>query len=329
MSELAPELMADATLSARYESTVEGREPAADVLVEIVFGATAPTESHPRRIHVGLDPLHGSELCEVWRSTGTIRTGQDGAIRFCEDEHHLFGVIEVDERQHADVGAATAFAYAEIRRFQCASRKPHLLRMWNYLDAITVGEGDSERYQMFCVGRAQGLGDHQVHALPAATAIGRRDGIPVLQVYWLSTKTPGYPIENPRQISAYHYPRQYGRVSPRFARAMLSETGELLISGTASVVGHATHHDGDVGAQLQETLVNLEALLQQAHARNPQCPARFSDEALLKVYLREPQACAAVLAALRAYLPTNGPILVLAADVCRQDLLIEIDGLHR
>lgn len=328
MSELATEIAANSALSVRYDATLDDGEPAADVLVEIAFGAPTPAAPRPRRIHVGLSPLHGAGLREVWRSNGTVRTAVDGAIRFSEDEQHLFGIIEVDEREHADIGAAAAAAYAEIRRFQSVSGKPHLLRMWNYFDAITQGEGDAERYQMFCVGRAEGLGSHQVHALPAATAIGRRDGATVLQVYWLAARTPGHPIENPRQVSAYHYPRQYGRVSPRFARAMLNENGELLISGTASVVGHATHHDGDMPAQLRETLLNLETLLQQAHARDPRCPARFSDAALLKVYLREPRHCDAVLATLRAHLPAGTPLLVLAADICRQDLLIEIDGLH-
>jgi chorismate lyase / 3-hydroxybenzoate synthase len=328
MSELAVKPPIGKCLKAHYSSAPRTAEPDADVLAEIVFSTQAEGAPHPRRLHVGLEPLHGIGLREIWRGVGSIATGAEGAIRYSEDEQHLFGIIELDEREYADIGAAAAAAYAKIRSFQTASAKPHLLRMWNYFNAITSGEGDAERYQMFCVGRAEGLGSHQLGALPAATAIGRRDGSPILQVYWLAAKSPGHPIENPRQISAYHYPRQYGRVSPRFARAMLNGGGELLISGTASVVGHATHHDGDVSAQLHETLLNLETLLQQAHARNPRCPVRFSDDAVLKVYLREPQACDAVFAELRQRLPAGASLLVLAADICRDDLLIEIDGLH-
>jgi chorismate lyase / 3-hydroxybenzoate synthase len=328
MSELAAQTLIGNRLTAHYSSAPCAAAPEADVLIEIIFSAQAPSAPHPRRLHVGLEPLHGVGLREIWRSAGTIRTGAEGAIRYSEDEQYLIGIIELDEREYADIGATAAAAYAQIRRFQTVSSKPHLLRMWNYFDAITDGEGDAERYQMFCVGRAEGLGNHQFGALPAATAIGRRDGSPMLQVYWLAAKNPGHPIENPRQISAYHYPRQYGRVSPRFARAMLNANGELLISGTASVVGHATHHDGDVAAQLRETLLNLDTLLQQAHARNPACPAHFSGKALLKVYLRQPQACAAVVAQLCQRLTADTSLLVLAADICREDLLIEIDGLH-
>jgi chorismate lyase/3-hydroxybenzoate synthase len=313
-------------LDVRY-APAHAAGPADDTLVEIAFGAEAAP--HPRRIRVGLEVLHGHGLAEIWRGTGTVRSGRDGAVRYSEDDRHLFGVVEIDEREHPDIGAAASAAYAEVMAFQRRAPKPHLLRMWNYFDAITLGRGDDERYQRFCAGRAEGLGMAQLRGLPAATAIGRRDGSPLLQVYWLASTEPGLAIENPRQISAYHYPRQYGRVSPKFARAMLSADGELLISGTASVVGHATHHDGDLHAQIGETLLNLDTLLQQAHARDAHCPARFSDAALLKVYLRRPEAAADVLAELRRRLPANAGLLVLAADICREDLLIEIDGLHR
>src|SRR5690606_1613171 len=136
-----------------------------------------------------------------------------------------------------------------------------LLRIWNYLDAITVGEGDLERYRQFCVGRARGLGSFDVDRLPAATAIGCRDGRRVLQVYWLASHAAGTPLENPRQVAAYRYPRQYGPQAPSFARAMLPPAGSdlpLLLSGTASVVGHETRHADDLAAQLAETFANFD-----------------------------------------------------------------------
>ena len=91
-----------------------------------------------------------------------------------------------------------------------------------------------------------------------------RDGRRVLQVYWLAARVAGTPLENPRQVAAYRYPRQYGPQSPTFARAMLPPAGSdmpLLLSGTASVVGHETRHPGDVLAQLDETFANLDSLL--------------------------------------------------------------------
>ncbi len=110
---------------------------------------------------------------------------------------------------------------------------------------------------------------------PAATCIGRRDGDPMVQVYWLAGRAPGLPLENPRQVSAYRYPREYGPTPPSFSRAMLASDRLVMISGTASIVGHASRHRGNVRAQLDETFTNLANVLQRAAGRR----ARHHDEA--------------------------------------------------
>lgn len=107
---------------------------------------------------------------------------------------------------------------------------------------------------------------------------------------------------NPRQVSAYHYPSAYVLRSPTFSRAALVSLapGEetLLVSGTASIVGHETCHVGDVAAQTAETLRNLEAVLASAHR---QTPARFDLRQMdLTVYLRDPGDRATVEAVLGA-----------------------------
>ena len=207
---------------------------------------------------------------------------------------------------------------------------PHLLRTWNYLDGITYGDGDAERYRRFCIGRARGIGDVNPDTLPAATAIGRVDGARRLQVYWLAARTPGTPLENPRQVSAYRYPRQHGPQPPSFARAMLpaSAAMPLLLSGTAAVVGHESRHAESVAAQLDETLINLDSLLGAAHARRPALPAHFGPHTRLKVYVRDREQLAEVAALLRARLDPAVPRLVLHAAICRRELRLEIDGTH-
>ncbi len=316
-------------LSVSYERRQPGVAVADDVLALISFGSAARACSAEHTLNIALEPMLGADLVEVWHGRGSVRTGRLGQVRYREDGEHLFAIIEIDEREYADLGVAAEKAYAELMAFQAQSSKPHLLRIWNYFDAITAGSGDDERYQIFCAGRAAGLGEHPPETLPAATAIGRRDQSRILQVYWLAATQPGRPLENPRQISAYHYPRQYGPAPPRFARATLTASSELLISGTASVVGHATHHDGDVARQLEETLCNLDALIKLAQASDPRCTGSFGPGSLFKVYLRHRSHADHVTKVLRERLPANVLLLILEADVCRNDLLIEIDGLHR
>lgn len=314
------------------------------VLAVFGFGADAPRCDDARYLQVGLEPCleaaQGQQspaagVFEVWSVDGDVRHGRTGAIRHAADGRVQFVAIEVEEG--GDIRAAARAAYARLRGIIAEGGYPHALRIWNYFEAITDGDGDQERYRQFCVGRAEGMGEHW-GPFPAATAIGQvASGSGrgrVLQVYALTAKEPGIPIENPRQVSAYRYPRQYGPQAPSFARAMLPGQGgpvqgrlPLLLSGTASVVGHATAHAGSLEAQLGETCNNLERLLASARERVPSLPACYGPASALKVYLRDPGAATVVADTLRARFP-GAALLLLQAEVCRRELLVEIDGFH-
>ncbi|WP_454257419.1 chorismate transformation enzyme, FkbO/Hyg5 family [Pseudoxanthomonas mexicana] len=304
-----------------------------ETLAVLGFGALAPSSAaidDPRYLHVPLSPLREAAApYEVWRSAGPVATGREGAIRYSHDGALMFGVLEWEEPD-GGILHASAHAYAAMMAFWRDSGYPHLLRIWNYFDAITEGEGDGERYRQFCVGRVQGLGDVDTRTLPAATAIGSRDGRRVLQVYWLAAREPGLPLENPRQVSAYRYPREYGPQSPTFARALLPPSSRvpLLLSGTASIVGHASQHADSLRAQLDETLTNLDSLLGAARERAPTLSPHLDGTSRLKVYVRDAADADAVAAQLEARLGTRVPWLMLHADVCRRELLVEIEGMH-
>jgi chorismate lyase/3-hydroxybenzoate synthase len=295
----------------------------------VAFGEAPVQHDDPRCVRVRLEPLRGAGIMEVWHASGPVSFGFDGALRYAADANHLLGAIEVDERQHGGIAGAAEFAYAALSRFVASSRHPHMLRIWNYLDGINRGSGDDERYKLFCVGRNAGWGAWgSTETYPAATCIGRRDGNPVLQVYCLAGRAPGVPLENPRQTSAYRYPRQYGPAPPSFSRAMLASDRRIMISGTASIVGHASRHPGDVRAQLQETLTNLSNLLQRAAGTTQGITPRLGAETLLKVYLRDPALVDDVEALLHERLPRETQFIILHADVCRAELLVEVDCLH-
>jgi chorismate lyase/3-hydroxybenzoate synthase len=307
-----------------------------DVLAVFGFRCGAAVLEDPRYLQVPLQPHRplssANTPYEVWHANAPVSHGRDGDIRWASDGHLMFGAIEIDEDDAAGgIEAAATSAYAKLVAFTRGSATPHLLRIWNYLDAITLGDGDAERYRAFCVGRARGLGDFDAQTLPAATAIGRCDDARVVQVYWLAARTPGMPVENPRQISAYRYPRQYGPQSPSFARAMLPPAGSampLLLSGTASVVGHASQHEGELLAQLDETFANFDSLLASARERAPLLPARFGSGTRLKVYVRDRQDLATVAEALDRRFGDTVPRVLLHAAICRRELAVEIDGVH-
>jgi chorismate lyase/3-hydroxybenzoate synthase len=338
MSALQTEISPTPRLVVDYvEAAPENLLAQPDVLAVFGFGEAAPRHHDPRYLHIALEP-QGSVSLEVWRGRGPVSHGRDGDIAWAEDGALQFGAIEFDEAgdTHGADGIehATEAVYRRLTAFVAGRGYPHVLRMWNYFDGITDGEGDDERYRRFCVGRARAIGAVDPAALPAATAIGRAPAQRAgrrLQVYWLAARTPGTPVENPRQVSAYRYPRRYGPQSPGFARAMLPPAGSampLMLSGTAAIVGHESQHRDSVEAQLEEVLANLDSLVGQARAQGGQLPERFGAGSRLKVYVRDHDDIARVQAALAQRLPAQVPRMVLHAAVCRRELRVEIDGVH-
>jgi chorismate lyase/3-hydroxybenzoate synthase len=102
----------------------------------------------------------------------------------------------------------------------------------------------------------------------------------------------------------------------------------LLLSGTASVVGHRSLHAGQLLAQLDETFANFDSLVGAARARAPGLPAHFGAHTRLKVYVRERADLPLVAEAFAQRFGGGVPHLILHAAICRRDLAVEIDGVH-
>ncbi|MCX7513203.1 pteridine-dependent deoxygenase [Frateuria sp. STR12] len=285
------------------------------------FGSGTAAEEDPRWFRVALESFDAPAPLELWQVDAEVSHGRDGAVRWAAGGGWLFAAVELDEADHGGPGGAATCAYQELRRLVECRAERHVLRVWNYLEAINQGEGDAERYKQFCEGRAAGMGSFFAEGFPAATAIGHHGPAGRLQVYVLACDQPGERVENPRQVSAWCYPRQYGRTPPSFARAMLLPAQDALaISGTAAVVGHASAHGDDLQAQLEETFANLEALLAQGRL----APG-FDTQSPLKTYVRHPADAAQVREFIARRLP-GVPVLLLHGDICRSELLVEIDG---
>src|ERR1700738_4875043 len=292
-------------------------------------------------------------LCEVWRVAGAEGRMSNGAAersrvhyRFCDEL--LFGSITIEERAveaegpmadrvggsaDGESGAllrATELAYQEIFALLKETDHRHLIRIWNYLPEINREAGGDERYRLFNSARQlafRNSGQATVGTVPAASALGSPAGSPI-SIYFLAARQRPKMIENPRQTSAYHYPPKFGRHSPIFSRACVwGEPGrsKLFISGTASIVGHESIHGGDVEAQTRETLVNISSLVAEAN-RIVGAPRYSPQNLMLKVYVRNASDLPAVKATLAERLGTVAGIVFLQADVCREDLLVEIEA---
>ena len=208
--------------SFRGEYTTDAGPLPEGLLGRVEFAREAARTDDPRRVLVGLDSLEQPRWAEQWISELPVESGHEDGFGYSHNGEVLFGNIYLPESELVDLERATLKLYVHIEQLLQHLGYPYCLRMWNFLAGINAGEGDHERYRLFSAGRARALAlkpDFE-QRLPAATAIGMSG--PGLVVYFLAGKQPGQPVENPRQVSAYRYPRQYGPQPPSFARAMLA-----------------------------------------------------------------------------------------------------------
>lgn len=320
-------------LRASYELVTPGQPLGDDVLLAVAFASDTQCPEDQRCLHVDLAPLAGTACIEVWRGAGPVRVGAAGDVRYAEDGEHCAGWLRIDEGAAGNLADATESAYRSLLRFQAGSPFRHVWRMWNYVADINAGEGDEERYRQFCLGRARAFAAEMTDApaigYPAASAVGKRGTARTLEVCWIASHSPGVTVENPRQVSAYAYPREYGPASPSFSRAAVTAGRLLLVSGTASIVGHASMHAGNLAAQIEETFRNIDALVERSTAERLIRPAPLDRDSIVKAYLRDAPEAASVARELRRRLSPSVPVLLLAADICRSDLLIEIEVVHQ
>jgi len=320
-----------------YASYQEGTidpwlDSAENVLAVFEFGRSPLESTDPRHVPVALRQLGQPPMVEVWQCEGPIKKGNWDRLRFAQGEQLTMGHIALDLRKTGDMRKSSHLAYDILQTYLQQSPHQWPLKIWNYIPGINQGTGDEELYRQFCLGRADAVlidpGDRP--PLPAATAIGSPPGEPALQVYFLAAALPGLDVENPRQVSAWRYPRQYGTKSPLLSRGTilrLNGSQQFLISGTASVVGHQTHHENQVANQLSESLRNVHSLLEEGHRLTGDSHARLDEQGLLKVYIRNAADLELVRQVLDAEAPAEIPRIYLEGDICRENLLTEIDGI--
>lgn len=297
-------------LAVRYGAPAEpcdiGLEPLLDV-PNRVLGRTGPT-------------------LELWTADRPVARSVHGGFRLAETPRALFGAGRFP--LGGDSEAAAWDAYRELLELLEARGRAEIVRIWNYLPRIHEQERGLERYRAFNVGRARAFGERFGAAAPASypasSAVGTRGDD--LLIAFAAAREPVRQVENPRQVSAWCYPPSYGPVGPTFARAAIAPASwghALFLSGTASVVGHETRHPDELEPQIAETLENIDRTQEAARAAGwPGGDARGP----IKVYLRHAADWPVVRDALLAGLPPATAVVALEAEICRDDLRIEIEG---
>lgn len=281
---------------------------------------------------IGIDPIGRDDLYECWWYRGRVDYRQVGRVRIAECEDFAAITLQAPDVSPEEFRALSREIYEELLAAVGQIGHRQLVRIWNYFSDINRGDGDKEKYRQFSVGRAEafdaaGMTDEMV---PAATGIGCvRDGN--MSVIALASKHNFRSIENPRQVSAYRYPRDYGPRSPKFSRAGCVTVGDqrlILISGTAAIVGHESLHEDDVVMQCKETVNNLRKLGEIiGDLEGLGASAMLDADSIVRVYLRDDGDLDAVARCIGEFLGAGCEnVAFLHADICRRELQVEIDA---
>lgn len=302
--------------------------PAAIARCRVSFGRSATAiDRCPRGLVLGvaLPVLAGPSEEQILPAAASAPTALEGCTVF-RSADRLAGYCVADVS--ADLETATRDLY---RRIFAATHGLHLYRLWNYVPRINAVEHDLENYRRFCRGRSLAFEDHfgrAFHrALPAASGVGTPHG--PLAVAFLAGADAPHHFENPQQVPAFEYPALYGPRPPSFSRATLiahARGRDLFISGTAAIRGHASVAADDLAAQLACTRENL-ALVAVTAGAGQNFGATDAWQRSLKVYLRRAEDLAATRADLERHLLRPADIVTyLQADLCRAELLVEIEA---
>lgn len=280
-------------------------------------------------LSIPVAPLEHEQLIEQWLGVDNSHTGSNDWQYYYNDQYVIAAVpsaLMVDSQ----IDLATEAAYSTLFKKIEEWGYPHLVRTWNFFPDITGGQGALDNYQLFCSGRARAYDNAALHpaTYPAATVIGTQQS--GLFVYFIASKTGGIGIENSQQVSAFNYPREYSQDPPLFSRAVLHRSRQqeiLFISGTASITGHSTQYADDVNRQMEVCINNVENILSTAIAEHGFLPTSLQDCAHIKVYLRHAEDLDTIRTHTRLYLGPAIPIYFLQGEMCRPDLLVEIEAL--
>ncbi|HJZ41452.1 MAG TPA: RidA family protein [Bacteroidales bacterium] len=224
----------------------------------------------------------------------------------------------------------------------------HIVRQWNYIGGIlqhnVICTSLTQNYQIFNEIRHQYFQKFlTTKGFPAATGIGNKFGhvtIDICAFQSMDQELHTFGISNPSQVNAYQYGQQVlvgspilshqVKHPPEFERAKLLVSRDqirLFISGTASIIGQETIGKEDIEKQTLCTISNIEKLTDPENVRRcfPGLPSGSFTYSSLRVYVKQMEDLEITKSVCRQKFG-DIPLVYVVADICRDDLLMEIEG---
>lgn len=205
-------------------------------------------------------------------------------------------------------------------------------RVWNYVPRINSTCGELENYRAFNIGRHRAFeerfGTPCTSHMSPASAVGIDDD--QLAVAFIAGAPGMHHVENPEQTPAYRYPIEHGPKSPSFSRGahgVIDGTPCGFLSGTSSIKDHRTIGGSTLGAQFDTTIDNVRIVLEKMGYADALEGGRCLDRQF-SFYLRHADDLGAARERFRHIVGDDGIAATrfLQSDICREELLLEIEG---
>ncbi len=300
------------------------------------FATDTALKDRPLVSYVAQRPMGGRLVAEILylKDNAGIERNEDYLVLRSDGCEELL-TQGIHFPSDGDIGDQSAKVFGRIRYIlgSEAFAVSDIVRQWNYIDHITSVNGGIQNYQLFNDARSDfyAAADWS-NGYPAATGIGCDAGGVMVMVYAVKgSKGADCPIDNPLQIPAHKYSgkvlasgKEVVRTTPKFERGRL--LGDVVfVSGTAAIKGENSDFSDDARVQANEAIDVVEHLVEPSNISQDCSGFRFD---LMRVYVRRPKDMKTVQDVFTAHF-RNILIHFLGADICRPELLLELEGIGR
>jgi enamine deaminase RidA (YjgF/YER057c/UK114 family) len=309
--------------------TVVAQTPENNSLLSMEIGVLKHANNYTieRKTHLGIDYIIIQNLSSKFLISGGITQDLEitDTLRQSEQSFLIMNSLLKDE----------GFEFSDV------------IRQWNYIEKITdfTGQGEckSQHYQIFNDVRSRYYKQSKFeNGFPAATGIGTCAGGIIIYFFALKTSVANaiHPVKNPVQVDAHKYTHDVleenslvpkkTESTPKFERAKLvisESAATLFISGTAAIKGEYTIPDNNVETQTRVTLENIRILAGDANLATYGLSLDYKKKyfSLLRIYVKNEGDIPAVKKIIDELHP-GCPCKIIQSDVCRANLLVEIEG---
>lgn len=314
---------------------------------ESIFGSKIPSISY-----VAQKPLVGDLVLEVGKlpnSHGQINYKSYEDINYIELDTRTTKTLVINihpKNIQSDIKSQSREVFEQLENILTIEGYDinSIVRQWNYIERITDFEGEHQHYQSFNDARSHFYSKAQWNfGYPAATGIGTQYGGIMIDVIAIKPKRDEYrcvPLNNDLQVAAYDYSQDVllgaddevfrKKSTPKFERAKAitnDKHGLVYISGTAAIRGENSLTNVSIEEQTRITLENINYLISKENLNKTGIEIKNNCSIdMLRIYLKDEEDIDVVKNYMDS-LSLSIPVSYLLADVCREELLIELEGI--